>query len=171
MEIISPDRAFFTHENGNGGALARGARSGAPWVRKNGNQKMREILVITWPSVRPSTPLHVSHWNVKFTTLSIIRHRKWQQSVNYNHRCEDESTASIEAESFFFRLNFNVYTDMDSRERARERDKETKETNFVGRKTWKFYSGCENITNTSGHKYENERQWKKRKETLRTISL
>ena len=77
----------------------------------------------------------------------------------------------VSKQSPFFWLNFNVYNDMDSRERARERDKETKETNFVGRKTWKFYSGGENIRNTSGHKYENERQWKKRKETLSTISL
>ena len=30
---------------------------------------------------------------------------------------------SIKAESFLFRLNFNVYADMDNRERARARDK------------------------------------------------
>ena len=32
------------------------------------------------------------------------------------------------AESFFFRLNFNVYNDVDNRERARTRDKKTEET-------------------------------------------
>ena len=53
--------------------------------------------------------------------------------------------------SLFFSLNFNVYTDVDSRKIARERDKEIKETNSLGRKTWKFYSGGENIRNTSGH--------------------
>ena len=33
----------------------------------------------------------------------------------------------------FFGVIFYVYTDVDNRERAR-----AKETNFVGRKTWKF---------------------------------
>ena len=35
----------------------------------------------------------------------------------------------------FSALFFYVYTNVDNRERAREK---TKETNFVGRKTWKF---------------------------------
>ena len=33
------------------------------------------------------------------------------------------------------RLNKNVFTDMDNRERATALDKKTKEANFVGRKT------------------------------------
>ena len=41
------------------------------------------------------------------------------------------------AESFF-RLTFNAYIDVDNRERAREGDKKTKETNFVARKTNKI---------------------------------
>ena len=35
----------------------------------------------------------------------------------------------------FSPLNCNVYINVDNRERARARDEETKETNFVGRKT------------------------------------
>ena len=36
--------------------------------------------------------------------------------------------------------------------------KKTKEMNFVGRKTWKVYSGREKMRNASGHQGENERQ-------------
>ena len=48
------------------GALAREARSGAPWVRKCGKLPIQENLVITWPytaqeTVRP----HHRHTNVK----------------------------------------------------------------------------------------------------------
>ena len=35
----------------------------------------------------------------------------------------------------FFRLSLNVYTDVDNTERARVRDKKTKEMNFVGKLT------------------------------------
>ena len=51
---------------------------------------------------------------------------------------------------------------MDNRQRARAGDKKkTKETHFVGRLTWKFYSGGEKMINASGHQGENERQGKK----------
>ena len=38
----------------------------------------------------------------------------------------------------FFGVIFYVYTNVDNRERARASLLKTKETNFVGRKTWKF---------------------------------
>ena len=50
---------------------------------------------------------------------------------------------------------------MDNRERARARDKKTKDTNFAGRITRKFYSGGEKMRNASGHQGENEWQRKK----------
>ena len=56
-----------------------------------------------------------------------------------------------------------VYIDVDNRERAKPRDKKTKETNSVRRNTWKFESGGEKIRNASGHRGENERQRKKRR--------
>ena len=62
----------------------------------------------------------------------------------------------------FFRLNFNVYLDVDNRARARARDKQINEANFVGRKTWKFYWGSEKMRNASGQQGENEQQWKKK---------
>ena len=34
------------------------------------------------------------------------------------------------------------------------------QNNFVGRKTWKFYSGGEKMRNASGHQGENKWQWK-----------
>ena len=43
----------------------------------------------------------------------------------------------------FFNVIFYVYTHVDNRERARE-------TNFAGRKTWKFHSGGEKMRNASG---------------------
>ena len=54
----------------------------------------------------------------------------------------------------FFWLNSNVYIDVDNRERARTRDK-TKDINFVGIKTWKFYSGGKKRRNASSHQGEN----------------
>ena len=50
----------------------------------------------------------------------MIRNKKQQQS------------------RFFFGVIFYVYTNVDNRERARASLLKTKETNFVGRKTWKF---------------------------------
>ena len=38
----------------------------------------------------------------------------------------------------FFDVIFDVYTHVNNRERARASDWKKKETNFVGRKTWKF---------------------------------
>ena len=49
-------------------------------------------------------------------------------SVAFAIHIEDDLTAVS-------RLNFNAYTDVDARERARARDKIIKEINFVGRKT------------------------------------
>ena len=43
----------------------------------------------------------------------------------------------------FFDLIVDVYSHMDNRERARE-------SNFVGRKTWKFQGGGEKMRNASG---------------------
>ena len=43
--------------------------------------------------------------------------------------------------SLFFRLNFNVYSDVDNRERARARNKKKQRKRiFVGRKAWKFFA-------------------------------
>ena len=62
----------------------------------------------------------------------------------------------------FFRLNFNVYIDVDNRERARARDKNTKETNFVGKKKHgHFIAEVRNRGNACGHPGENERNEKK----------
>ena len=40
-------------------------------------------------------------------------------------------------------------------------EKIKKETNFDGRKTWKFYDGGEKVRNASDYQGENEQQWKK----------
>ena len=46
---------------------------------------------------------------------------------------------------------------MDNREKARARNKNATDTNFVGSKK-KFRSGGEKMRNVSGHQGENERQ-------------
>ena len=55
-----------------------------------------------------------------------------------------EKTTAQQQDRVFFRLSLkrsrlapglNVYTDVDNTERARVRDKKTKETNFVGKPT------------------------------------
>ena len=47
----------------------------------------------------------------------------------------------------------------------REIKKERGHYFFIGRTTWKFCSGGEKMRNASGHRGENERQWKKKKQT------
>ena len=43
-----------------------------------------------------------------------------------------------------------------------EEELEQWDTNFVGRKTWKFYNGGEKMRNASSHLGQNEWQWKKK---------
>ena len=42
-----------------------------------------------------------------------------------------------------------------------EQEIKTMETNFVGRKTWKDYSGSKKMRNARGHQSKNEQQWEK----------
>ena len=57
------------------------------------------------------------------------------------------------------------------KEQEREiKKKKTKETHFVGRLIWKFYSGGEKMRNASGHQGENERHGKKVNRTSYNIS-
>ena len=71
--------------------------------------------------------------------------RAFKEKKNNNNKAES-----------FFRPLLNVYINMEERERVG-----VTETNFIWRKTWKFYSGGEKMRNASGHQGENERQWKK----------
>ena len=57
------------------GALARAARSGAPWVKKCGKLPIRENLVITWPSTdRPPARPSVRTTGIPMTNNSINRY-------------------------------------------------------------------------------------------------
>ena len=60
---------------------------------------------------------------------------------------------------------------MDNRERARTRDKKTKKTNFVWRITWKFYSGCENMWNASGHQGKTQQTGSEKKVNRTTYNI
>ena len=61
----------------------------------------------------------------------------------------------VEDESFF-RLNFNIYSYVDNRPRARPK----KITNFFLRETWTYYSGGGKMWHSSGQQGENEGKWK-----------
>ena len=108
------------------GALARSlARNRAPWVRKFGNLYIQEILVLRKSSIRP--PLHVSRDEIlhfKHLRVSAVNRKASRAFRDKNNNNKADS---------FFRLNFNVYIDVNNGERARAREK-TKETNFVERK-------------------------------------
>ena len=104
----------------------------------------------------PDLPYIVSILNtrIKFTCI----YTKNYTTVQINRKREKNNNKA----KSFFRLNFNVYINMKNREKARARNKKTTENNFVGRKTWKFYSGGEKMRNASGHQGENKRQWKEK---------
>ena len=66
---------------------------------------------------------------------------------------------------FFFGKILVTTPDIDNREIAKASgSKKTKETNFGGRKTWKFYIDGEKMRNANSYQGENERQWKEQSE-------
>ena len=97
----------------------------SPWARKFG--AIQAIFVLrkscgVRPYVRP--PLNVSRVEIlhfKYTRISAVNRSIATRTLKKNNNKADS----------FFRLNFKVYIGVDNRERARARDKKTKETNFV----------------------------------------
>ena len=77
-----------------------------------------------------------------FSAVNRMATRAFKEKKNNNNKAES-----------FFRPLLNVYINMEERERVG-----ATETNFIWRKTWKFYSGGEKMRNASGHQGENERQ-------------
>ena len=73
----------------------------------------------------------------------------------------------------FFQLNFNVYINVDNRERARVRDKKkTKEKIWLEEKREIFIAAVRKpVRNSSSHQGENERQRKKRLTGTQTTSI
>ena len=75
--------------------------------------------------------LHFKHPHV--SAVNRLATRTFRERKNNDNNKADS----------ILQLNFNVFIDLDNWERARERNKKkTKGTNYVGRKTLKFYS-CE----------------------------
>ena len=97
------------------------------WVSKNPrNFGSDKISVI--PYVRP--PLHVSRGEILHFKHPCVLAINCMATRTFREKKQSK------AESFFFRLNFNVYNDVDNRERARTRDKknrgdEEKHDNFI----------------------------------------
>ena len=113
-----------------------------------------------------STPSCKLGWNFTFQAPARF------SSKSHVHPGLLERKKNNNKAGFFFQLNFNVYAEVDNRERARavRYNVKTKETNFIGRKTWKFYSGGEKMRNANGYLDENECQWKKSKQYTYDIS-
>ena len=104
------------------------ARSRAPWVRKFGNLCIREILVVTWPYVRPTTcPSAPEAYQYKQVWKEIA----WPPG---NLEREEKIQSRV-----FFDVIFDVYTYVDNSERARASDSkqrrrismEEKHENFI----------------------------------------
>ena len=94
------------------------------WLSMHARHFGFEKIIRTRPSVRPL--LHVSQGEIfhfKYPGVNCITPGLLEIKNNNN-----------EADSFF-RPIFNLYIDVDNRERARARDKKQTKTNFVGRKT------------------------------------
>ena len=87
------------------------ARSGAPWVRKLGYLCIQEILVLRKSSVRTSTP------------SCKILHFKFPRVSAHSHPDNNKADS-------FFRLNFNVYIDVDNRRKELEREIKNKGDQF-----------------------------------------
>ena len=94
------------------------------------------------PYIRP--PLHVSQGEIlhfKYLRVSAVN-----RIATRTFRDKKNNKADS-----FFRLNFEVYIGVDNRERARARYKNAKETNFILRITWKFYSSRAKMRNARSH--------------------
>ena len=138
------------------------ARSGVPWVRKFVYLYIQEILVLRKSSLRSSvgnsTPSCKLGWNFAFQALAV----RFGMATRILRKNKQQSQ-----QSRFFRLNFNVYIDVDNREKARLRDKKQRRPSSLEvRKLWNFYTGSEKMRNASGHRGENshQRQWNKKRE-------
>ena len=90
------------------------------WVSKNPrNFGSDKISVITYVS----PPLHVSRGEILHFKHPCVLAVNCMATRTFREKKQSK------AESFFFRLNFNVYNDVENRERARTRDKKkTEET-------------------------------------------
>ena len=118
-EVWSPDckSFFFIAELSS----ARSARSGATSVRKFGNLCILEILVLRKSSVR-STSARTPLLHASGDEILHFKHTRVLALNRIASRTFRDKNNKSKADSFF-PLNFNVYIDIDNREKARARDK------------------------------------------------
>ena len=80
---------------------------------------MREILVIMWPSLRPSThPLHVSQCQMSHFLPAPYKDMENDNNLSVIYILVKNELTALRAESSF-RRNVNVYTDVDIKNTAR----------------------------------------------------
>ena len=89
----------------------------APWVRKVGYLCIREILVVTWSYVRatgiPMENSSINRYGNTNGTWVFWREIAWPTGLTQRKNNNNVS----------FPLSFNVYADVDNRERVSARDK------------------------------------------------
>ena len=107
------------------------------WIRHCLVCKSNAHLVITWLYTvlrTTGTPIQCNSINRYGNPNATEENR--MSARTFGDKNNNNKVAS-------FDVIFGVYTHEDNRERARE-------TNFIGRKTWKFHSGSEKMRNVSG---------------------
>ena len=105
--------------------------------------------------VRPYTPTCKPKWDFAFKhPFVFVMNRMATWTYRKKKQQQGES---------FFRLNFDVYTDMDNRERASAR-KESKGDEFRWKKDENFLVAVRKWEMLAASKVKNERQWKKKGE-------
>ena len=112
---------------------ARSAPSRAPWVRKFVKSMIQGILV-----PRRKSSVGTSIPSCKPDEIWCFKHPRVSAVNRIASRPFRDKKTTTKADSFF-RLNFNVYIDVDNRQRARTRDKnqrrpissEEKRKNFI----------------------------------------
>ena len=110
------------------------ARSGVPWVRKFVYLYIQEILVLRKSSLRSSvgnsTPSCKLGWNFAFQALAV----RFGMATRILRKNKQQSQ-----QSRFFRLNFNVYIDVDNREKARLRDTKQRRPSSLGVRKYEIF--------------------------------
>ena len=115
---------------------ARSGSSAAPWARKFGYQCIQEILVL---KNRPYVCTYIHPIHVSRGEILCFKHPRVSGVVNRmaTRTFREKKYNNNKADSFF-RLNFNVYNNVDKRERARRSNKKQRRPSSLEEKRENF---------------------------------
>ena len=106
--------------------------------------------------VRP--PLHVSRGETLHFKHPTRFGGKSHGHRDFKRETERKNNNNNKKAESFVRLNFNVYINVENRERAKARNTQQRRPISLEEKTSEFYSGSEKMRNASGHESQNVRQ-------------